>query len=250
VSTALVTGATSGIGAEFARQLAASGHDLVLVARDESRLSSVSERLRATGVTCEVVVADLVASDGLEAVEHRVADAARPIDLLVNSAGIVLPTSFLKSSVDDEEAMLRVLVLSVLRLTHAALPGMLSRGRGAVINVSSVAGFLATGTYAAAKAWVTTFSESLHNEVNGTGVQVMALCPGFVHTEFHERAGVRKRGPSWAWMDVQHVVAAALRDLRRGKPVSVPGMHYKTLVTLIDLLPRAVLRTPASARRR
>jgi uncharacterized protein len=251
VSTALVTGATAGIGAEFARQLAAAGHDLVLVARNAERLSSIARELRsAHDIDCDVIVADLVTDEGMAHVEHRLRDESQPIDLLVNSAGFGLPTSFLKSAVDDEEAMLRVFVLAVLRLSHAALPGMVARGRGAIVNVSSVAGFLPGGTYSAAKAWVTVFSEGLHTQLQDTGVRVMALCSGYVHTEMHERMGVRKPGPSWVWLDAQDVVAVALRDLRRGKAVSVPGLQWKALVTLVDLLPRAALRRPASLRRR
>jgi uncharacterized protein len=251
VSTACVTGATSGIGAEFAQQLATAGHELVLIARNADRLESLSKQLQSsTGVGCEVVVADLVTSDGLKTAEQRIADEAQPIDLLVNSAGFALPTSFVKSPVDDEEAMLRVLVVAVLRLTHAALPGMVARGRGAVVNVSSVAGFLPTGTYSAAKAWVTSFSESLHGQLNGSGVQVMALCPGYVHTEFHQRMGVRKPGPAWAWLQVEDVVTAALRDLRRGKAICIPGVQYRALVGLLDVLPRAAARVPAASRRR
>jgi uncharacterized protein len=251
MSTALITGATSGIGAEFARQVAGQGHDLVLVARDTDRLEATSRQLRSTyGVDCEVLVADLVTADGIGTVEQRLADAGRPVDLLVSSAGFGLRTPFLRSSVDDEESILRIHVLAVLRLTHAALRGMVARGRGAVINVSSIAGFLSGGTYSAAKAWVTTFSEGLQHEIDGTGVQVMALCPGYVHTELHQRMGIREPGPSWAWMDVQDVVSAALRDLRRGKVISVPGAHYKALATLADLMPRAALRRSATRIRR
>jgi uncharacterized protein len=251
VSLALVTGATSGIGAEFARQLATQGHDLVLVARDTERLEAMSDELRsAHGVACDVLIADLATTEGMRAVEQRLAVPTQPVDLLVNSAGLGLRTSFLKSSADDEEAMLRVMVVAVLRLTHAALPGMLGRGRGAVINVSSVAGFIPAGTYAAAKAWVTAFSEGLHSELSGSGVQVLALCPGYVHTELHQRMGVRKPGPAWVWLSAADVVSAALRDLRRNKAVSVPGLHWKTLVTVVDLLPRAALRRPAALRRR
>jgi uncharacterized protein len=251
VSCALITGATSGIGAEFARQLATQGHDLVLVARDADRLESMANELHSTGgVSCDVVVADLATTEGMRTVEKRLTDAAQPIDLLVNSAGFALRTSFLESTVDDEEAMLRVFVIAVLRLTHAALPGMLRRGRGAIINVSSVAGFVPGGTYSASKAWVTTFSEGLHSELNGSGVQVLALCPGYVHTELHQRMGVRKPGPAWVWMNVEDVVTAALRDLRRNRAVSVPGLQWKALATLLDVLPRAAVRRPASLRRR
>jgi uncharacterized protein len=241
--TALITGATAGIGAVFADRLAREGQDLVLVARDEARLAETAERLRRFyAVEVEVLPADLADGAGCAKVEQRLADQARPVDLLINNAGLGLRTRFLDSDVDDEERMLRVLVLGVLRLTHAALPGMVARGRGAVINVSSVATWRPNGTYAAAKAWVTSFTEGLVRQVAGTGVRVMALCPGFTHTEFHQRAGLRGPGPEQLWLTPERVVDEGLRDLRRGVVVSVPSTRYKIIVFLARHAPRPLLR--------
>jgi uncharacterized protein len=241
--TALVTGATAGIGAVFADRLAREGQDLVLVARDEARLAVVAERLRRSyAVAVEVLPADLADDAGCAKVEQRLADRARPIDLLVNNAGFGIGVRFLDSEVEDEERMLRVLVRAVLRLTHAALPGMVARGRGAVINVSSMATWRANGTYAAAKAWVTSFTEGLARQVAGTGVRVMALCPGYTHTEFHQRAGIRKPGPEQLWLTPEQVVDEGLRDVRRGVVVSVPSARYKVLAFLARHAPRSLLR--------
>ena len=249
--TALVTGATAGIGAAFARRLAAEHHDLVLVARDAGRLESFADTLR-TQVAVEVLPADLTTAEGCAAVEARLDDADRPVDVLVNNAGIGLSGSFLTNSVDDEQRMLDLNVRAVMRLTHAALRGMVSRGRGDVVNVSSVAGFgpLAAGsTYGATKAWVTNFSESMHAAVRRDGVRVVALCPGFVRTEFHERAGIEvgdRSGP--LWLDADRVVRDALSDLRRGRAVSVPSVQYKLVSGVIRHLPHSLLRV-ATARR-
>src|SRR4051794_30638230 len=253
--TALVTGATAGIGAEFARQLAARGHDLVLVARTGDRLAETAERIRSSyDVGCDVMPADLADELDCAAVEARVADNARPLDLLVNNAGFGTKGAFVDSAIDDEERLLRVNVRAVMRLTHAALPGMIERGRGAVINVSSVAGFTPGSpgaTYSASKAWVTNFSESLHYALRPTGVQVMALCPGFTHTEFHDRAGLNMSGiPNALWLHANDVVADCLRDLDRGRAVSVPGAQYKALVPLLRVLPRRVLASGSGAVRR
>lgn len=244
MTAALVTGATSGIGAEFARQLAARGDDLVLVARDRERLQAYADELSARHrVRCEVLVADLSDRAGVRSVEGRLADPARPVDLLVNSAGFGVNQHFVGGDLDAEQAMVDVLVTAVMRLTHAALPGMIGRGTGGVINVSSIAGFIAGGSYSAAKSWCTVFSESVDRQVADTGVTVMALCPGFTHTEFHERGGMDvSHLPDWLWLDAPELVRAALADFRRGRAVSVPGLQYKTITTLTRVLPRPLVR--------
>ncbi|MGD9955852.1 MAG: SDR family NAD(P)-dependent oxidoreductase [Candidatus Nanopelagicales bacterium] len=250
MTTALITGGTAGIGAEFARQLAARGDDLVLVARDGSRLEAYAEELRARHrVDVEVLVADLSDRAGLASVEARLADADRPVDLLVNNAGFGVNQVFVGGDLDAEQQMLDLLVTAVMRLSHAALPGMVARGTGGIINVSSVASFIAGGTYSAAKSWVTVFSESIDRQLRGTGVTVTALCPGFTHTEFHQRAEMDvDHLPDWLWLDAPDVVRGALADFGRGKPVSVPGVQYKALSTLARYLPRPVVRRASGVR--
>ena len=240
MGTALVTGATAGIGNAFVRRLARDHYDLVLVSRDESRLETLAAEIRAAhGVGVEVLAADLAEDDGCRRVEARLADRERPVDVLVNNAGFSVNKRFVAGDIDDEERMLRVLVRAVLRLTRAAVPGMLERRHGAVINVSSVAGFLPHSTYSAAKAWVTSFTQGLAGDVTGTGVRVLALCPGYTRTEFHERAGIdMRRTPDWLWLDADEVVDGAFAALARGVVVHVPGGQYKTIVALARHLPQ------------
>jgi short-subunit dehydrogenase len=239
VPTALVTGASSGIGAAFARRLAADGYHLVLVARDADRLAAVAE---SVGDSAEVLPADLATEAGISAVERRLADGE--IDLLVNNAGATLNRSFLKSTAADEARLLHVNIHAVMRLTHAALPGMTRRGAGAVINVSSASSFapvMPGSTYPASKAWVTHFSESIGRAVGRFGVRVMALCPGYTRTEFHARAGIdMSKTPSWMWLRPEDVVAHALRDLHRGRLVSVPDWKYKVAVFGMRHAPRGM----------
>ena len=246
--TALVTGATAGIGHAFARALAERGHDLVLVARDAARLEGVAADLRARArVAVDVLPADLATADGCAGVGGRLGAG---VDLLVNNAGIGVGQPFASGDLAAEERMLALNVTAVLRLTHAALPAMLERGRGAVVTVSSVAGFVprpSGGTYGATKAWATHFSESLDLQYAGRGVRFLALCPGFTRTEFHDRAGIVRRGPGPVWLDADRVVADGLRDLDRGLAVSVPSPLYKAAVVASRVLPlraRAAVMRP------
>ena len=241
--TALITGATSGIGHEFAVQLASRGHDLVIVARDETRLESVAESLRsAHRVEVEVLRADLSDRAQMQTVAERVADTDRPVDTLVNNAGYGLKGRFVDNDAELEEALFDVLARAVLVLSHAAARAMRGRGSGTIVNVSSVAGFLAMGTYSAAKSYVTVFSEGLSAELAGTGVRVTALCPGYVSTEFQQRAGLSTPGPDFLWLDTQRLVADCLADVERGKVVSVPSLQYKAAVGLLRVVPRPLLR--------
>lgn len=247
--TALVTGASSGIGAAMARRLAADRTDLVLVARDAARLEALAVELRsAHGVTAEVLPADLTDPAALRRVEERLADPERAVDLLVNNAGMAVRSGFVDGDVDEQEHQLDLLVRAPMRLCAAALPGMLDRRRGALLNVSSVAGWMPFGSYAAAKAWLTTFTEGLAAELAGSGVTATALCPGYVRTEFHARMQVRRSGPSWAWLEPEQVVDEGLADCRRGKVVSVPSRRYAVAATLLQAVPRPLLRRGMTAR--
>jgi uncharacterized protein len=242
--TALVTGATSGIGHAFCRELAERGNNLVIVARHRARLENVSDELRARhSVNVEILAADLSKRTQLRRVADRVADRDRPIDLLVNNAGFTTRKSLLKGDLADEEAMLDVLCRAVLVLSHAGALSMRERGRGHIINVSSVAGFVPTSTYGAAKAWVTAFTETLAHELAGSGVSATALCPGYTRTEFHERADIDvSRLPKPMWLEADGLVRDCLDDVRAGKVISVPGVQYKVIAGVAQIMPNTLLR--------
>lgn len=245
MSTALVTGATSGIGLSFAHQLAERGHDIVLVARDRARLENVSDELRAKyDVGTEILVADLSDRADTGKVAERLADQARPVDLLVNNAGYALKKRFLDNDISEEEAVFDVLGRAVLVLSHAAARAMRERGHGAIVNVSSVAGQITSGTYSAVKSFVTTFTEGLNTELSGTGVTATALLPGFTRTEFHQRAKLNmSRLPKFMWLDADRLVADCLDDVAKGRVISVPGAQYKVIVAALRLVPRSIVRS-------
>ncbi|HKT61663.1 MAG TPA: SDR family oxidoreductase [Gemmatimonadales bacterium] len=253
--TALVTGASAGIGREFCRQLAARTYDLVLVARDATRLDALASELRAAhGVRVDVLPADLSRDTDLDRVASRAA-AESALSMLVNNAGFGTVGSFATAAAEQQDAMLRLHVLAPMRLTRAALPGMLARRRGAVINVSSVAGFIYSRgnvNYCASKAYLTTFTEGLALELAGTGVAAQALCPGFTRTEFHQRMGPdTRRRPRFMWLTAEAVVRTSLAQLdRSGAVVCVPGLRYKLLVAALGLLPRRAIGLLSGKRER
>ncbi|MFF4914129.1 SDR family NAD(P)-dependent oxidoreductase [Streptomyces tendae] len=243
MTTALITGSTAGLGAAFARRLAADGHDLVLVARDTKRLREQATELHDRhGIEAEVLTADLSTDAGIDAVAARLGDHRNPVDLLINNAGFGNKGRFLDVPMADELTMLKVHCEAVLRLTSAAVEAMRERGRGGVVNVASVAAFVPRGTYGASKAWVVQFTQGVAKDLAGSGVRLMALAPGFVRTEFHERAGMGTDNiPNWMWLDADNVVAAGLADLSRGKSLSIPDPRYKTLMGAAKLVPRGLL---------
>ncbi|MCW2491434.1 MAG: family NAD(P)-dependent oxidoreductase [Frankiales bacterium] len=250
---ALVTGASSGIGAAFSRRLAAEGRDLVLVARDVQRLEQTAAELRERYlVQVEVLPADLATDEGCGRVAARIATDDGPVDTLINNAGIGLYQAFGRAPLADEEQLLDVNVRAVLRLTHAGVNAMRRRGRGEIVNISSVAGFLPRGaaaTYASAKAWVTSFTEGVALRMAGSGVSVSVICPGFTHTEIHERTGTdMSHLPSWLWLDADRVVAEGLADVRSGTLVSIPSRRYRAIVLASRLIPRPLLRKAMATR--
>jgi short-subunit dehydrogenase len=234
MATALVTGGTSGIGAEFARQLASRGWDIVLVARDLSRLDSSA---------AEVLPADLGDRADVDRVAARLEDASAPIDLLVNNAGFGVHTPLASTDVAAHDAAFEVMCRAVLVLSGAGARAMRLRGRGRIVIVSSTAGFMTMGGYSAIKAWATSFGESLSVELKGTGV-VTTLLPGWVRTEFHQRAGIRSSSiPNALWLSPEHLVTACLRDVDKGKVVSMPTVRYRALFWLVRHAPRSAVRT-------
>jgi short-subunit dehydrogenase len=247
MSTALVTGASAGIGRAFAVGLAARGHDLVLVARDAARLEELGAELTAAhGVAADVLAADLLADDGVAAVEARLTDPDHPVDLLVNNAGFGTYGRFAELDVAREVQEVGLNVVALLRLTHAALGAMELRRAGAILNVASLAAYQPnpiSATYGATKAFVHSFTHAVREEARGTGVTVMLVCPGYTHTEFHDRAGLGESDmPEFVWQSADTVVAAALRDLDRGRAVSIPGLLNQTAAAFSSAAPAGVTR--------
>jgi len=241
---ALITGATAGIGNAFARELASRGHDLVLVARDGERLEKVAATLRDQHrVEVDVIAADLTTDDGLAATVNALTDTTRPVDLLVNNAGSSLAAWFGTTDIADEDRQLDLLVRAPMHLMDAAIKAMAGRGHGEIVNVASVAAFTPRGTYSAHKAWLVNLSRWANFQYADTGVTVMALCPGFVRTEFHQRMGIdpNQSVPRWMWLKAEKVVVAALADLDRRKAVSVPSLRYKALATIAQYAPKPLV---------
>jgi len=253
--TVLVTGASSGIGEHMARLAAADGADLVVVARRTDRLERLATAMRvAHQVGVEVLTADLTSEAGVAAVQARLADPARPVELLVNNAGFGVDGDFAELAEEVAVGQVTLNALALARLTHAALPPMLAAGHGGVLNVSSVGGFFAfpgAAVYNATKAFVTTFSESVHAEVSDRGVHVTALCPGFTRTEFHDGQDEPAGVPGFAWLDAQRVARAGLDAVAAGRPLCVPGLQYQAVTGLSRIVPRRAIRyAMKSARRR
>ena len=298
MGTALITGATAGIGLELAWQLAQAHHDLVLVARDRARLETVAEELRQfAGVGVQVLPADLSEPGDLAHVAERaglsqsdanlpvaVASAgagpatasspagpvtaadpaadttalpadrlhttaeveARPVDLLVNNAGFAVGQDFVSGSIEQERRALAVMVGAVMELTHAAVPGMVARGHGAILNVASVTALTAMGTYAAHKSWVRTFTEGLASELRGTGVTATVLNPGLTHTEFHARAAMDESAwPAFVWLQADDVARQALDAVRRGQVICTPSLRYQIANAALRASPRWLVRRVA-----
>lgn len=246
---ALVTGASAGIGRSFALALGARGMHVVLVARDEARLKEVAGEVEAAGGRAEVLAADLGVRASLKEVGDRVRSAAPALDLLVNNAGIGTMGRFADLPIEGEMREIALNVLAVVRLTHAALTPMIARGSGGIINVSSVAGCQpvpTNATYAATKAYVTSFTEAVHEETRGTGVKVMALCPGFTRTEFQARSGqTADHVPGFLWQQADEVVSSALRAFDHGAAVHVPGLWNRATATASSALPHGLTRRVA-----
>jgi short-subunit dehydrogenase len=243
MGTALVTGGTSGIGAEFARQLAARGHDLILVARDTARLEAMASELGTGGRSVEVITADLSDEKDTARVAKRLADPAEPVDILINNAGFGGLSKLANPDIEELDRAFAVMMRAVWVLSAAVVPGMTARGHGAIVNVGSTAGQLNMGAYSSIKAWVTTYTESLANELHGTGVTATVLMPGWVRTEFHQRAAISSSSiPNSLWLDPEHLVRVSLRDMDRGKVVSIPSVRYGLLSWLLRHLPRSTVR--------
>ena len=239
---AMVTGATAGIGESFTRVLAREGFNIVLVARDLERMKERATTLESQfNVQAAIVQADLATDDGCAKVEKYLTE--NPVEVLINNAGFGINKAFSMSDLNSEQQLLDVLVRTPMRLMHTVIPQMKARNSGSIVNVSSVAGWIAGGTYSAAKSYLTVLSESLHTELRGTGIKISALCPGFTRTEFHERGRMRMNGlPNFMWLSADRVVSQAWKENQNGKVLSVPGWQYLILSTVSRFGPRPLVR--------
>jgi short-subunit dehydrogenase len=249
MATALVTGGTSGIGAAFARALAARGDDLVLVARDTARLEQTAQELgERHGVTVEALPADLAVRADVERVAARLADPERPVDLLVNNAGFGISQRLTAEDLSAFERGFDVMVHAVMVLSGAAARAMAARGQGAIVNVGSTAGYVTMGGYSALKSFVNVYTESLANELRGTGVTATLLAPGWVRTEFHQRAEIGTgKIPGFLWLGADELVADCLRDVAAAKVISIPSRRYQALILAARLAPRPLVRWASRA---
>jgi len=239
---ALVTGATAGIGESFTRLLAELGFNLVLVARDLPRLNERATALEANfKIQTKVIAADLATDSGCKSIEDFI--TTNEVEVLINNAGFGINKSFLVSDIAAEQQMFDVLVRTPMRLMHAILPGLKARNSGTVINVSSVAAWIAGGTYSASKSYLTVLTESLHTELSGTNVKVCALAPGFTRTEFHQRGRMKMSAlPNFMWLNSDVLVAKAWTDAQKGAAISVPGWQYIILSSFLRFGPRPLIR--------
>lgn len=241
--TALVTGASAGLGAEFARQLAALGHHLVLVARSTGRLEALAAEVRAaSGVEVEVLSANLSDRADLDRVAARVGEPGRPVDVLVNNAGFGTTATLLDEDTSEHERAIAVMATAPLVLGTAAARAMRERGHGRIINVASLSAWNTQGSYSAVKSYTKLWSEALAGELAGTGVTVTALCPGWVRTEFHDRAGLEASGiPGPVWVDAERCVRECLEDAGRGRVLSIPTKRWKAAAFALQHAPRGVI---------
>lgn len=244
-TTALVTGATAGIGAEFARQLAVRGHDLVLVARDAARLDALAADLAARyRVRCEVLAADLSVRGDVDRVAERLSSATEPIHILINNAGFGFTTTLTDADTGELERAVDVMALAPMILGGAAARAMVPRGSGQIVTVASLSAWVTQGAYSAVKSFAKVWSEGLAGELAGTGVTATALCPGWVTTEFHDRAGLTGQAtsiPRWAWVSPQRCVREALRDADKGRILSLPTLPWKLAAFALQHAPRSIV---------
>jgi uncharacterized protein len=245
--TALITGASAGIGRAFAEELARNGYDLVLVARRRERLEQIGAGLRAAyGITATVIAADLSDPHAPEAIHEQLQQAHIPVDMLVNNAGYALSSNFSEESWNTHDMFLNVMVTSVVRLCHLFIPGMKARGGGQIINIASFVAYMA-GTagdlYVGAKSFMVKFSHALYLELAGSGIQVTAVCPGFTRSEFHDVMGVREdinKLPGIFWMDAAAVARLGCAAAMKGRPVCIPGLVNKVLALFMRVTPEAI----------
>jgi len=244
MGTALVTGATSGIGKEIAWQLAGEGNDIVLVARNTAALDDYADKIRNfTGQRVETFSADLATEEGARAVGERVASQDRPIGLVVNNAGFGIGQNMIGGSLDRELAGIDVMARAILIICHYAANEFARRGYGAILNISSMTSLTAQGTYSAHKAWVRTFSEGLAESLRPHGVSVTVSCPGLVHTEFHERSNVdSNQWPGYAFIPVEKVASQSIEAARRSRVIVTPSALYSAAAALLRVSPRSLVR--------